>query len=125
MRQKVIYIDPTSDSSALSRLAERLHVGDEVILMECRYREGDTYYEIVKHTGEGYPCNANKEIKRYHGWLGTTDGYYRYAHGVRKVTEIALADEFAALSRMMEGKALRRCDMHRIVVGKYLHPEWD
>lgn len=37
---------------------------------------------------EGFPGNSNKNIKRFHGWRGTTDDISIYAMGVRECIEV-------------------------------------
>lgn len=95
----------------------RLKVGDEVILIE-RKREGSDSgsWSCVLHKGEGVEGNMNHNIKRYHGWRGTTDGVAINAHGVRKVIKVeSLFDD--NLKSMVIGQ--------KITVGKDLHPEWE
>lgn len=42
----------------------------------------------VEFTTDGIGGNSNSNIKRYHGWRGTSDDKSVYAHGLRKITAI-------------------------------------
>ena len=111
--QKTVYMDVYE--------AEELKKGDEVILCE-KVVEGsvsdDGYFYVKKHLGEGIPGNLNKEIKRYHGWRGMTDGVAMYAYGVRKIIKIQiLPDDTSDKYGLRKG--------YKITVGKDLHPDWE
>ena len=95
----------------------RLKVGDEVILIERKREGSDSSSWICElYKGEGIGGNANPEIKRYHGWRGTSYGVAYYAHGVRKVIKVeSLFDD--TLKSVVIGQ--------KITVGKDLHPEWE
>lgn len=91
------------------------HVGDEYILIEyTRLSTGQTRYVLVPHHGEGIGGNMNHEIKRYHGWRGTTDGIAKNVFGVRKIIRVS------ERKRDREG-----WDYIKVTVGKDIHPEWD
>lgn len=93
----------------------RVSVGDEVILIETR-REGcsASEWKCIPHTGYGIGGNLNENIKRYHGWRGTSYGVATYAHGIRKVLKVSsIVDPDTGY------------DAQKITVGKDLHPDWD
>lgn len=100
MRQKTIVME----------LEERLtvEVGERYILVERIYeKDGKSYFHLAPDFG-GIPGNMNRNIRRYHGWRGTTNNVATYAHGLREITSI----------RPKNGQ-------FRVTVGKDLHPEWD
>lgn len=127
MRQKTIYIDPLDLTSfTTDYITNRAKPGDEVILIEYHVIGTDhDYYDIVEHKGEGIPGNSNPSIKCYHGWRGSSSTLETNACGVRRILSITLADWQQASDRLMAGKPLRRCDMHKVVVGPDIHPDWD
>lgn len=89
-------------------------VGDKVVLLLYHREGGGSWYGLRKHDGHGVPGNLNRNITRYHGWRGTTDGLSRTACGVRRIRKI---------SEVMfdrEGEAFLK-----VTVGRDLHPEWD
>ena len=48
----------------------------------------DKWYWLRPGDNGGVSGNANQQIKRYHGWRGTTYGIAKYACGLRQVLEI-------------------------------------
>lgn len=61
-------------------------VGEKVMLVEkTNELSGDIWWEIVRNSDDGISGNMNAEIKRYHGWRGTTSNIGTYAHGLRQV----------------------------------------
>jgi len=60
-------------------------VGDSGILGISELADGREDAWLVPDNGEGIGGNTNHEIKRYHGWRGTTNGTATYAHGLRTV----------------------------------------
>lgn len=111
MRQKTIRI---SEFELGRQPLDSYRVGDEYILVE-RVREttGDVTYDIVPHQGHGVPGNLNPDVKLYHGWRGTTDGWSKTACGVRKIIKVS------PVKKDREG-----WDYIKVTVGKDLHPEW-
>lgn len=97
--------------------SKKFAVGDEVILLEM-YREpycDSSWWDAVKHTGDGVPGNMNREIKRYHGWRGTSYGVSLNAHGVHRVTKVVdLGDNPHDIG-----------NLYKVTVGKDLHPDWE
>jgi len=66
-----------------------IKVGDKYILVErCDINTGDSIYRLRKDNGEGVPGNMNSQIKRYHGWRGTTGHVSVYALGLRRIERI-------------------------------------
>lgn len=90
-------------------------VGDEVILIEYRYGDGiNSKWKIVPFAGEGIGGNINPEIKRIHGWRGTSYGVAVYAHGVRRVTKVSdCKDPYTGYT------------VQKITVGRDLRPNMD
>ena len=90
-------------------------VGDEVILIESRYEDGrNSKWKVVPFTGEGIGGNMNPEIKRAHGWRGTSYGVAVYAHGVRRVTKVSdCEDPYTGYT------------VQKITVGRDLCPDMD
>lgn len=59
--------------------------GEKYVLIErCKEEQDAGYFDLRKDTG-GIGGNLNPEIKKYHGWRGTSYGTALYAHGLRKV----------------------------------------
>ena len=90
------------------------HVGDEVILLYYRREGGGSWYELRKHDGHGAPGNLSRNITRYHGWRGTTDGLSKTACGVRRVLKVG------EIKLDKEGEAFVT-----VTVGRDLYPDWD
>jgi hypothetical protein len=52
-------------------------------------RPGDKpVYHLVFDSNEGIPSHANRDIKIYHGWCGTTPDVTIHAYGLRKIIDI-------------------------------------
>lgn len=68
---------------------EEIQEGKDYILAYIWY-EGSPkgFYQLRPDNGEGISANMDRNIKRYHGHRGTTDGRAVYAEGVRRVEEI-------------------------------------
>ena len=51
---------------------------------------GEDFYMVFDEESVEYgiPGNMNPEIRRLHGWRGTTDGYHKAAYGRREVLGI-------------------------------------
>lgn len=85
---RVVDLTTTSDDNTL--LLDDIHVGDEFLVVETynemRPKENSRF--TLFRTNEGLSGNANWNIKRYHGWRGTSDNLARFAHGVHKVISI-------------------------------------
>lgn len=65
-------------------LTRPLCVGEEVMLIE-KYNENTnkSWWDLRRCDGIG--GNIDSNIKKYHGWRGTTNNIGIYAHGLRKV----------------------------------------
>lgn len=70
-------------------------------------RSTDYYYLIFDTKGVG--GNSNSDIRRYHGWRGTTQDISRTAHGLREIVKISITKRGYVT----------------VTVGPDLHPEWD
>lgn len=85
---RIIDLTSTSDDNTL--LLDDIHVGDEFLVVETynemRPKEASTF--TLFRTNEGLSGNMNWNIKRYHGWRGTSNNLARFAHGVHKVISI-------------------------------------
>ena len=46
------------------------------------------WYKLYAGVTEGIGGNQDSAIKRWHGWRGTTNNIYAYAHGLREVLKI-------------------------------------
>jgi hypothetical protein len=106
MRQKTFKV---------SELSFEPEVGQEVILIsheDYSYGNNKEVFTAVLHTGEGIPGNLGNNIKRYHGWRGTTNNIALYAYGLRKITKVEYVDMGSSYG-------------YKVTVGKDLHPEWD
>ena len=88
-------------------------LGEEVILLEYNNTlRGGTWYKLIRDFG-GVGGNLNPQIKRYHGWRGTTDNISCYACGLRKVIKIRKTET-------KKGEPLVY-----VTVGKDIHPDWE
>lgn len=72
-------------------------------------------YSLVFNSDDGIPTNANRDIKKYHGWCGTTPDVTIHAYGLRKIIEIVklrCGDISIKISRDLkpEGKELAISD---------------
>ena len=89
-------------------------IGEEVILLEHENTmNGNVWWTLVKHDGRGIGGNMNHEIRRYHGWRGTSYDIAVNAYGVRKVTKIRSA---------VDKNGYPEC---YVTVGKDIHPDWE
>lgn len=87
-------------------------VGDEVILLEhLDVSSGLHWFTLVPDEGHGIPGNMNSNIRRYHGWRGTTNDVSLIAHGSREITKIVQKSPFD--------------EYVYITVGPDLHPDWE
>ena len=119
MTQKTLYID-TSYKRTLADILADYHTGDAVILYGTK-REGapekTEIFRIMKDNGRGVPGNINREICRYHGWRGTSDGMIKYAYGLRKIKSLSVIDRYSD----DEG----HYQTVKIVVGSDIAPDMD
>ena len=83
-------------------------VGDEAILV-CRTDtiNGCEKWSLFK--GDGVPGNMNSNVKRYHGWRGTTGKTSVDAFGMRRIEKV---------TRTKDGEI-------KVTVGRDLHPDWE
>lgn len=105
MSQKTIYT------------ADEFKVGDEVLLVgrQLEASSKEEFYIYKQYAKTGYPGNQNREIKRFHGWRGTTNGMRVYAYGVRVIESVektAKTDEYGN-------------EIYKVRVGKDIHPDYE
>ena len=62
-----------------------------------------------KNPDEGFSGNTNKNIKRYHGWRGTTNNWYKEAIGVREIISITE----------------QKNGLYRVKLSDDIHPDWE
>ena len=63
--------------------------GNKYILVErTNIITGKTEYRLRADNGKGIGGNQDYNIKRYHGWRGTTDDISIYAEGLRRVDRV-------------------------------------
>ena len=67
----------------------------------------------------GIPGNLNSEIRRYHGWRGTSYGITAYAHGIRKVKAVRRVEKSSPDYEDMGG------GYYAVTVGADIHPDWE
>ena len=111
MRQKTITID---ERDAINNRFDAYQIGAEFILLEYQAENGNEWFALREHNGQGIAGNMNQSIKRYHGWRGTTNNIAKYAHGVRKIIKTTEPKQNA------DG-----FDYIRVTVGPDLHPDWE
>ena len=89
-------------------------VGDTVILIE-RYdiNRGDTQWQL-RIAPDGIGGNSDNNIKRYHGWRGTTNNVSITAHGLRRVIKVRDSDPDKTF-----------VVYQTVTVGPDLHPDWE
>ena len=95
-----------------------LEAGQMIILVQYENMlTGKIWYRAIPDSGEGIPGNLNHEIKRYHGWRGTTDNIRCEAMGARKILRIS--DE------LYEDKdaPIPVCPYRKLTVGPDLKPD--
>ena len=97
MTQKTLYIDATYNRT-IGDIISTFTIGDAVILYGTK-REGapdkTESFHIMKDNGIGVPGNTNREICRYHGWRGTSDGIIKTAYGLRKIKSMEIIDKYS------------------------------
>lgn len=96
---------------------DTINVGDEVMLgkQSCDNGTPDRWF-IVPNAPDGLGGNTNSQIKRCHGWRGTTSyGHYSVtteAHGLRRIEKIeSITDEYTGDVEQ------------RVTVGEDLYPD--
>lgn len=130
MKTKVIKLtygywteDTTTEDGTIKQIEtnETFHnetytIGDEVLLVEVyNTSTGTSYYEIwKKYAKTGYPGNADKDIKLYHGWRGETNGLSKFAKGTRKILKIEKDKKYSEEEKI-----------YRVTLSDDLHPELD
>lgn len=92
-------------------------VGDEVLLYGKQPEGGkETFYVSKKYVEEGgYPGNLNSEIRRFHGWRGTSFGTAVYAYGVRRVLSVEKTDKEDEYGDTL----------YKVKLGKDIYPDED
>lgn len=66
-----------------------LTIGTEYIVVErCDENSGTCWNELRRHTKGGIPGNMDHNIRRYHGWRGTTNNVSTTALGLRKIVAV-------------------------------------
>lgn len=102
MKQKTIYT------------IRKYSVGDEVLLYGRQPEGGAETFDISKKfVAEGYPGNMDKEVKRFHGWRGTSYGVSVYAYGIRRVEAVEATDKENEYGDTI----------YKVKVGKDLYPD--
>lgn len=61
--------------------------------------------------GEGFGGNSNGNIKRYHGWRGTTDDWSFSGLGVRKCLSATISGDRSKVVRIVFGKDLKLMEL--------------
>ena len=88
--------------------AEVMLVSSEDVSPDAlRSGTGKRQFDVRFDRPDGIGGNSNPDIKRYHGWRGTTGDISCHAHGLRKITKI---------------RQLKNGDI-AVTVGKDLYPE--
>lgn len=83
---KTVYII-TEDRYGLD--LDDIKIGDKYILIErTNTNTGKTEYRFREDNGEGIGGNMDYNVKRYHGWRGTTNNISVYAEGLRRIERI-------------------------------------
>lgn len=86
---------------------DNLNTGDQVILLHyTNEMTSEDWYRAIPDSGEGIPGNLNHEIKRYHGWRGTTNNIRCEALGSRKILKIS--DEIFPTQNSRENAPYRK-----------------
>lgn len=68
---------------------DTVNVGDQYILVShTDTMTQHTYYTLAHDNGAGISGNMNSNIKRYHGWRGTTGDVSVCAEGLHRVERI-------------------------------------
>ena len=68
-----------------------IKIGTKVMLVSKRdiSTDDEPEYSLVFNVDDGIIGNANSDIRRYHGWRGTTNNIEIVAHGLRRITKIS------------------------------------
>lgn len=85
-------------------------VGEEVMLVRKYYEKyGSEEWFLIRGCKDGIGGNLSPDIKRYHGWRGTTNGVSTDAYGLRKVikaSEIKVDKDGDRYQKVTVGKDL-------------------
>ena len=73
-------------------IESKIQVGEKMVLVSSEdvgpgSKSKERYYLIADKGGVS--GNMDRDIKRYHGWRGTTNNSSVYAHGLREVIKIS------------------------------------
>lgn len=87
--------EPNYDSE-FGYIESKYQVGTEVILYShtnvspnaIRNGTDIPHYKIMLDNGEGIGGNLNRNIKRYHGWRGTSCDISTHVYGLRKIVKM-------------------------------------
>ena len=80
--------DMTWQDSAYQIGAECVLIGVSDVSPNALRRGTTEVFKLKFDCADGVSGNSNRNIKRFHGWRGTTDDRSVYAHGLRKIIKI-------------------------------------
>lgn len=77
------------DEEDIFRNGLDLTIGTEYVVVErSNENNGAHWHELRRHTKGGIPGNMDHNIRRYHGWRGTTNNTSTVALGLRKIVAV-------------------------------------
>lgn len=92
---------------------EIFKVGDEVVLVETINELTNVSTFEPRIATDGIGGNMDNNVKRYHGWRGTTNNKALFAHGLRRILKIEDVEDVYNINTF------------KITVGKDLHTDWE
>ena len=98
------------DQSTWGWVETAYKIGRHAILVErdniAKRAEKSSYF--LSFSTDGIGGNSNRDIKKFHGWRGTTNDVAIYAYGIRKIQSIKICHN----------------GIPHVKVGCDLHPDW-
>jgi hypothetical protein len=74
----------------------------------CSVRDHNPSITYRADNGEGFGGNSDPNIRRYHGWRGTTNDWSVYAYGVRRCLRVTITGNRSKTVRFVFGKDLKK-----------------
>ena len=84
--------------------------GDRVLvaLFEDFANRGEWYDAIKEYADTGYPGNLDPNIRRFHGWRGTTNNIAVTACGVYVIKDVKRLDDYGRVRIVLHRKDIRK-----------------
>lgn len=84
--------------------------GDRVLVTQHEdFNNQNEWYSVSKRYADtGYPGNLKRDVFRFHGWRGTTDGVSVTACGVYVIRDVKRLDDYGRVQIVLHRKDVRK-----------------